>query len=686
MKKFGNPLVTLLLLCGTSVISQVTVSTIENPGWELRVLVKDDPCNSCYLINDAAFSQQLKEEYTKITSAVQLDGKPLNGDRIIYSIGFNENSAWAKFSAFATDSKINNGTDLCGEGCTPSWNKKRSETIYEAIEKNGMTFNVEKPLRPTGLSKRASDTITKLVDGGPPGNRIDLVLMGDGYTASEQNKFDTDMSQIAYDMLDGPTFSSIKPLFNVWTIFRASSQSGIGVGGMAKNTAFGLTRDGTELRGITPKNPSAARSACKQTGQYACDYPSIIGNDLYYGGLGGEFVIATASPTSGPIVMRHELGHNLISVGEEYNNGQVYQGCNSASSLSAISWRPWLTSSTWPPVEEKTSVAVQAYPWVDLARGVQTYTFTSTGGFNRWYIRFSASGTEKQTSLIVKIDGVALNWNVRGDLDRTFYKIYSADFNNAGVGFTAGTHKLTFQSGSTPTSGRIQQLCSVEVHEYGTETTFHTSNDYIGAFPTFNDQKRKTYRPTNEGCLMRDMTSNKFCPICREGLWVSLLSQMSLIDSITSNGTHIAANLLPLGQLRQPQIIGEFYSLKWSKNGVYANSFEDQFTFSPGSADLVPGTWKLDIVFNTPEVRSKILSFTKTVTIDTMVPEGRSIPTTSAIASTSCSHPVCSAGIALKSGCDVCATKIILADAFCGTSSWDNACTSQVKSLCGITC
>jgi hypothetical protein len=46
------------------------------------------------------------------------------------------------------------------------------------------------------------------------------------------------------------------------------------------------------------------------------DFPTLIGNDDYYGGLGGEFTISTRSLTSGTIVLRHELGHNLIYVGE----------------------------------------------------------------------------------------------------------------------------------------------------------------------------------------------------------------------------------------------------------------------------------------------------------------------------------------------------------------------------------
>jgi hypothetical protein len=72
---------------------------------------------------------------------------------------------------------------------------------------------------------------------------------------------------------------------NLWAVFVPSVDSGIGVGGRPKNTPFGLYRDGTELRGIYCSKPRAARAACRLTGAKACDFPSLIANDDYYGGL-----------------------------------------------------------------------------------------------------------------------------------------------------------------------------------------------------------------------------------------------------------------------------------------------------------------------------------------------------------------------------------------------------------------
>lgn len=182
-------------------------------------------------------------------------------------------------------------------------------------------------LDPTRSSrpKKAADIVEKIIDSGPPSNRIDVVFMGDGYTLSEKSKFFDDIRRLASDMWSDTTFATVRPLVNVWAVFRPSAFSGIGVGGRARDTPFGLYRDGTELRGIYCSKPSAARQACQSTGPDACDFPSLIGNDDYYGGLGGEFTISTRSILSGTVVLRHELGHNFISVGEEYVNENLLQ-------------------------------------------------------------------------------------------------------------------------------------------------------------------------------------------------------------------------------------------------------------------------------------------------------------------------------------------------------------------------
>jgi hypothetical protein len=121
-------------------------------------------------------------------------------------------------------------------------------------------------------------------------------------------------------------------------------------------------------------------------------------------------------------------------------------------------------------------------------------------------LRISATGFDRSV-LNITLDGRALDFKSQGTLDRTFYE-WTGD-----TGLSRGNHELVFTSMLPPLPGKpIQQLANLDLEEYANEDLYHTENSYIGAYPTFNSGGRKTYRPTNEGCLMRNMGINSFCP------------------------------------------------------------------------------------------------------------------------------------------------------------------------------
>ncbi|KAH7036594.1 IgA peptidase M64-domain-containing protein [Linnemannia elongata] len=461
------------------------------------------------------------------------------------------------------------------------------------------------------------DEVRKLVDNGPDRNRVDIVFMGDGYTLEEREKFFADMNRLVNDMFIGETFQSFLPLFNVHALFRPSKESGIGSNGHWKDTSFRLYRDGTELRGIYVANPKAAREACRAVGQYACDFPSLIGNDPYYGGLGGEFVISTSSNKSGTIVLRHELGHSLIDVGEEYDGGQVYSGVNAERwSIQNIKWKHWLTDAT--PREEKNVLRAQDYAWYDLKKGPYKVKFNSDGNWKRWSLKISHSGVDTDDSFEVYLDGKRLNWTSPGGYDRDFSEWDGEE------GFSAGAHEIEFRQGAKyddePVDGSrpIRQLCSVTMHEFMGEDQYRFDNSVISAYPTYDLYGRKTWRSNHEFCLMRNMSSTQFCSICKEGLWHRLLSKASLLDEIQVDCQRedddggdekvskfeIEAKLIPLGQFREDQskrVKGEAYTFRWFRNGIHQAKLDDQIRIEVPAAD--EGTWEFKAEFTTPEVR-----------------------------------------------------------------------------------
>ncbi|KAJ3323552.1 hypothetical protein HDV06_001576 [Boothiomyces sp. JEL0866] len=451
------------------------------------------------------------------------------------------------------------------------------------------------------LDALESEIEIEIIKSGDPKNRIDAVFMGDGYTKDEREKFILDMKRLVNDMWAGNTFESVLPLYNIWAVFVPSNEHGIGVGGKPKDTAFGLYRDGTELRGIYCSKQQRARQVCKATGKYACDYPTLIGNDPYYGGLGGEFVISTSSETSGTIVLRHEIGHSMIDVGEEYDGGQVYSGCNAAHSLSNIPWKEWLSEPD-NVREETAAIRVQDYAWYDLANGDYEIKFHSDGKFDTWKMEISSSGVEVPDSLEVYFDGVRLPWETTGNLDRAFSAW-------EGKSLAKGQHALIFKQGfppSTPESP-IRQLCSVRLHEFANEPLFHKSHSFIGAFPTWDIYGRVSYRPTNDACLMRDMSRDTFCHVCTEGLWANLLSQLSLIDNVIQtcqNTIKIQVSTLPLAQFRTSiKRFNESLSINWFDGDHQPlDQYKDQFTIEvPG--EYYSDEWLVEVKFWSSQIR-----------------------------------------------------------------------------------
>jgi len=394
-----------------------------------------------------------------------------------------------------------------------------------------------------------------------------------------------------------------------------SVDSGIGYNG-AKNTPFRLYREAGQLRGIYTGNATNARQICTLTGTSGCDYPSLIGNDDFYGGLGGEFVISTKSDRTGTVVLRHEMGHNFVNVGEEYDNGQVYRGVNAATTVNGLGWGHWLTN-TATRREERAMYRLLEYPWANLGNlQVRSFSFTSDGSYSRWYCLVSVSAAGEADSLEFTLDGQILPWTSTGFDDREFYEW------RGNQGFSAGSHTFTVRSKTTSNNPDIpRMIASINIHEFGSESEFVLDNNHVSAYPTWDVLRRKTFRPTNAGCLMRNMTHPAFCDICKEGMWYQFFQRISLIDNVeayrTEDGGRAArVDTLPLGQLRpvENRIDGEQLQIRWTFNGVEQDHQNDQFDIT----NILPGNWRVTVTLVTPEVRvdpSGLLTDTQTFVV-----------------------------------------------------------------------
>ncbi|KAI0630008.1 IgA peptidase M64-domain-containing protein [Trametes polyzona] len=465
--------------------------------------------------------------------------------------------------------------------------------------------------------------VEPLIISGPSGNRVDLVFFADGYTAQERDKFFDDALRLANDISRNQTFYTVQPLLNFWAAFTPSKQSGVGTGGKAKDTPFGLYRDGTELRGVYYSKPEVAREACFSLG-HQCDYPILMGNDPLYGGLGGEFTVITPSLANGALVLRHELGHSIIEVGEEYDGGFAYFGVNAAHSVkpSQIPWAHWLTHAPKPRthqphvhIDEHPSVRVersvmpmQAYPWTLLNASRPWSTRFNSSGTYAWHlVRFSLSGLPEKGDLRVELDGKDLGWVPHADIgvDRWHYDV------KLNKTLKGGEHEVKFTLRNEAREG-VAQLCSVEVLEFGDEDEFVATPGHYSLYPTFSEKNETSYRPTNEDCLMRIVTTPNFCRSCTEGLWHALLRRVDLIDDLrpgcaldAASGARVRTldlELVPLAHLRDhPVGVEESYAITWLKDGTVLEEYANR-TRVMDEGDAV-GNYVVQVRYATEEVR-----------------------------------------------------------------------------------
>lgn len=366
----------------------------------------------------------------------------------------------------------------------------------------------------------AGSEVRTIVNQGPSENRIDLTIVGDGYTEEQKKRFFEDAKRLTDDMFVGQTFASYLPLFNVHAVFVPSKESGL-TDMERKDTALGLYRSPRgSKRGVMPGNRRAIERAIDLAPD--TDYPILVANDDFYGGLGGRYAITTRSHNSGTMVLRHELGHNFGNVGEEYDGGQVYSGANHSSSRS-LPWQHWIDGEG--KVHEAKALAT-GYPWENLSKGPIELDFKvpegDENGPMQVGIDVSSVGWEGEQDVEILIDGKPQKYEGVYTEDRSFFRLKDAQ------SLPAGNHKLTIRE-KNPDGDNV--VAAVRINAYPADYDF--TPDKIGGYPTFNYQGRHVgYRPTHESCLMRNMRSTDFCSVDQENMWHKFLNRVDLIDGV----------------------------------------------------------------------------------------------------------------------------------------------------------
>jgi uncharacterized repeat protein (TIGR01451 family) len=230
--------------------------------------------------------------------------------------------------------------------------------------------------------------------GPTSGNRVDLLVMGDGYTAAQSAKFASDAAGVLASFFSISPYDAYQNYFNVSTLFTASNQPGADhppfasgcqatypptccadttmnsdpLRGTFADTAFDAsycTSNVHRLLAVTFAKAFAAAAASPDWDQIL-----MVVNDSTYGGAGGGISVVSTHPQAVDVA-RHEFGHTFTRLADEYSYGTPPgplcsdaggpEACEAnvtgQTSLGLLKWASWVLPTTPLPTPDTAAFA-----------------------------------------------------------------------------------------------------------------------------------------------------------------------------------------------------------------------------------------------------------------------------------------------------------------------------------------
>ena len=291
---------------------------------------------------------------------------------------------------------------------------------------------------------------------GPSPQKVDLLILGDGYTQKDMKKFEDDARRLSRHLFEVSPFKERASDFNVWAMAVPTQESGVSrpSTGVYHASALGARYDifGSERYVLTLDN-----RALRDIAQYApYEFIEILVNNETYGGGGifGQFSTAAASNEWANYLFVHEFGHHFAGLADEYYTSPVaYQ----PSGARMEPWEPNVTALRDP-------------------------------GHLKWK-NYVQAGTPLPTP-----------W------PKAEYEAYSREYQK---------RRAALRAANRPESEMNALFHEDLAH---TRELFATAQyrNAIGAFEGANYEASGYYRPAMQ-CIMFDR-SEQFCQVCRDGI------------------------------------------------------------------------------------------------------------------------------------------------------------------------
>lgn len=198
-----------------------------------------------------------------------------------------------------------------------------------------------------------SARVVPIQETGPPAERLNLVVMCDGYQAHEMDACAEDVDRNQAVQWSVEPFRTYRDYVNVYRLEIVSPESGVRCdpdeeggpdpnkitplrlvfsGGCVDPLARGVVYNGGGGSGGSP-DPGVSPTGAQQRNFYLNEYVSpalgipansqnlqtlAIFNSFTYGGIGGTHATTSGGSPQGPLVSLHEIGHSLGNLQDEY--------------------------------------------------------------------------------------------------------------------------------------------------------------------------------------------------------------------------------------------------------------------------------------------------------------------------------------------------------------------------------
>ena len=225
-----------------------------------------------------------------------------------------------------------------------------------------------------GLSAAGAEAepVEVIRGSGPDENRINVAILGDGYTRGELGKYANDVERLLAGFFGDQPFADYAAYFNVRRVDVVSNESGADhpARDEYRDTALGAHYDCADIpRLICVDHGAVIDVLDRSLAVNARDIVMVLVNDDEYGGSGGALAVASTHELSAELML-HEVGHSFGLLADEYGGGGP--ACDNTvepsvvnvtreSTAASIKWSYWIEPGTSVPATDTRPGVVSAY-------------------------------------------------------------------------------------------------------------------------------------------------------------------------------------------------------------------------------------------------------------------------------------------------------------------------------------